>query len=247
MRRLLLVLVERRAVARALVPAMTGGFPESGVVAVAAAASPLALDAVEDALGGRCASRKGSWASAVRWRGDGKEGLAGAATAVANALPRGTVRITGGGVTRRRSGTVGAEDSPLGREAGGLRGVVVGVDGAAPEAPTRGLRAQSDGALAAVDDDVPRGVRARPLRWRAGTPLPPAVPAPSDLDRVDSTGRAVATGEADSRGGLHDVSRLVKLAMVDGGCPASPLLSGERAAGGEGEADGPATLPAPAP
>jgi hypothetical protein len=62
---------------------------------------------------------------------------------------------------------------------------------------------------------------------------------------------AVAVVEAASRGGIHAVNRLVKLAMADGTCKHSPAVSGEHPADGDGEVrgdvEGPGTLPAPAP
>lgn len=189
------------------------------------------------------------------------------------ALPRGTAMITGGGVVRRRSGTVGADERPLLSRAGGwLRGVVdVGP-------PTRGLGTPLPGRgdlfsvapACTVAVAVPRGVTAlRPL----GSPAPPllcrfsggtmfacgggllvATLVPSDFDRLWSTGRLLAFGEAllASREGTHAASRRVKLAMADGTLPHRPALSGERPAGGEGEPRGEAawlcgTLPAPAP
>lgn len=221
-------------------PTNVGGLFISGEVITQAAAeavvpgSPL----VRPAFGGTegCASVNGSCTSVERRR----PGPVAVAAVAAAALPRGTVRITGSDVTPQRSGTVGAEARPPGRDGGGLRGVVV--PGVAV-LPMRGLR------------PVPRGVTA--LR----SPAPSALVgiaaatataverAPSDLDLLRSTWIGFAGGEAVSRGGIRFVSRFVKQAMAAGTCPPSPVLSGDRPADGEGELRGETedtgTLPAP--
>lgn len=195
------------------------------------------------------ASRKGSWASVPRLRGEPAPGLGGAGAVTGPLLD--VVMITGGGVVRRRKGMVVAEARPGWRLAGAV--------GGAP--PMRGLRVPPRGVVAvggdllkaaAVPVDVPRGVtalRVPAARWgpmlSRGTAAD--APDPSDLERPVSTGVDVASGDAGSRGGIHDASRLVRHDMADGGALLKPPPSGESAAGGEGEAEGPATLPAPAP